>query len=225
PSNILIASDGTPILSDFGLALIMTTSAVRLTQTGTILGTPEYMSPEQCEGQVMTGAADIYSLGVVAYEMLTGRVPFSAATPAAVLIAQIQNTLPPPRKINPNLSPAAETALMKALAKSPADRFLSASEFVRSLAAGPAPVVVTPVARPRPVGFLPRLGGFLVMRLVILSMAIVVLAAVGFGALLVYQGIWGPVANRSHAPPASATSSPSPSPSPIAKGELLFSSK
>jgi serine/threonine protein kinase len=224
PSNILIASDGTPILSDFGLALIMTTSAVRLTQTGTILGTPEYMSPEQCEGDVMTDATDIYSLGVVAYEMLTGRVPFSAATPAAVLIAQIQNKLPPPRQINPTLSTAADTALMKALAKLPADRFHSAAEFVRSLAAGPAQVAVAPPPSPAPLpmpsGSLPRIGGFLVRRLVTLVMAIVVLAVVGFGALFLYQGIYGPAANLPH-----ATASVAPSPSPLVKGPLLYSSK
>ena len=235
PSNILIASDGTPILSDFGLALMMTTSAVRLTESGTILGTPEYMSPEQCEGEVMSGAADIYSLGVVAYEMLTGRVPFSAATPAAVLIAQIQNKLPPPRQINPNLPSAAETALMKALAKSPADRFHTAAEFVRAVAAEPlqsaaTPVLVaaTPAALPRPSGFLPRLGGFLVIRFVTLVMAIIVLAVVGFGSLLVYQRIYGPVANQSHAPPPTTPSiaaSPSPSSSPLAKGRLLYNSK
>jgi serine/threonine protein kinase len=228
PSNILIASDGTPILSDFGLALIMTTSAVRLTQTGTILGTPEYMSPEQCEGEVMTGAADVYSLGVVAYEMLTGRVPFSAATPAAVLIAQIQNKLPPPRQINPNLSTEAETALMKALAKAPADRFHTATELVRSLAAASVTVAATSPALPRPSRALPKVGGFLVMRLLTLVMAIVVLAVVGFGSFLIYQSVYGPVANRSHAPPTtapSAAASPSPSPSPLAKGQLLYSSK
>jgi len=132
PSNVLMASDGTPILSDFGLALMMTTSNKRLTQSGMILGTPEYMSPEQCEGATMTPAADIYSLGVVAYEMLTGRVPFSAATPAAVLIAQIKNELPPPRKSNPNLSAAVEGALLKALAKDPSERFATpAISFTR----------------------------------------------------------------------------------------------
>jgi serine/threonine protein kinase len=220
PSNILIASDGTPILSDFGLALIMTTSAVRLTQTGTILGTPEYMSPEQCEGDVMTAAADIYSLGVVSYQMLTGRVPFSAATPAAVLIAQIQNKLPPPRQINPHLSTAAETALMKALAKSPADRFHTAAEFVRSLAA--THVAVIPANTATPPRVLPRVGGFLVTRLVTLVMAIVVLAVVGFGAFLLYQGV-GQIANRS--PSAAATATPSSVPSPLAKGQLLYSSK
>ena len=224
PSNVLIAQDGTPILGDFGLALMMTTSAVRLTQTGTLLGTPEYMSPEHCEGGVMTGAADIYSLGVVAYEMLTGRVPFLAATPAAVLLAQIQNQLPPPRQINPKLSSTAEAALLKALAKSPADRYRAAGDFVRGLSAEPA-VASTPARQARnraaPIRWI---GSFVLGRLIALVMAVIVLSVVGLGAWFVGKGGYGPVANRS-SPSPTIPASPSPSGSPLAKGALLFNSK
>ncbi|HXM72256.1 MAG TPA: serine/threonine-protein kinase [Candidatus Dormibacteraeota bacterium] len=228
PSNVLMASDGTPILSDFGLALMMTTSNKRLTQSGMILGTPEYMSPEQCEGATMTPAADIYSLGVVAYEMLTGRVPFSAATPAAVLIAQIKNELPPPRKSNPNLSAAVEGALLKALAKDPSERFRNAGDFVHALTAeesiAPIRTAPPPVAASRRRSVTaPAALGFLGSRLVTIVMAIVVLLVAGGGTFLLYQGLYGPVANRSQ-----SASTPTPlaaSPSPLAKGQLLYTSK
>ncbi|HEY8641429.1 MAG TPA: serine/threonine-protein kinase, partial [Candidatus Dormibacteraeota bacterium] len=104
PSNVLLQHDGTPVLSDFGLAKMMMSANKRITQSGMIVGTPEYMSPEQCAGEDLTPATDQYSLAVIAYEALTGRVPFTAATPVAVLMAQMQNALPPPRTINPELS-------------------------------------------------------------------------------------------------------------------------
>src|ERR1700682_2096114 len=84
PSNILLQKDGTPVLADFGLAL-MAGSTRRITATGMVMGTPEYMSPEQAADEPLGPASDRYSLAVVAYQMLTGRVPFDADTPAAVL--------------------------------------------------------------------------------------------------------------------------------------------
>ena len=138
PSNILIARDGSPVLGDFGLAK-MTGTKLRLTRTGMIVGTPEYMAPEQCAGEEPGPAADIYSFAVVAYEMLTGKVPFSAKTPAAVILAQIQSPLPPPHSINPDLTSAVEAALSRGLAKAPEDRPASCAEFVRSLSAAPGP--------------------------------------------------------------------------------------
>ena len=107
PSNILVGLDGTPYLSDFGLARMVGGETERLTATGMVLGTPEYMSPEQCVGAELSNAADIYSLSVIAYEMLTGRVPFRAATPVAVIMAQVHDPLPLPRTINPALPPTA----------------------------------------------------------------------------------------------------------------------
>ncbi|MEA2645312.1 MAG: eukaryotic-like serine/threonine-protein kinase, partial [Chloroflexota bacterium] len=135
PSNVLLTRDGQPMLNDFGLARMMETE-VRITQSPTVMGTPQYMAPEQCEGGDVGPAADIYSFGVMAYEMLTGQVPFSAPTPAAVLMAQIRDPLPPPRSINPALAEGIESALLKALAKNPADRYRSASGFLEALEAG-----------------------------------------------------------------------------------------
>lgn len=135
PQNIMLTREGQPMLNDFGLARMME-SEVRVTQANTVMGTPQYMAPEQCAGSDVGQPADLYSLGVVAYEMLTGRVPFAAATPAAVIMAQIQDPLPPPRSVNPRLSENVERVLLKALAKSPKDRYTSATAFLDALALG-----------------------------------------------------------------------------------------
>jgi len=132
PSNILIHRDGTPVLGDFGLAK-MAGTVRRLTASGTVIGTPEYMSPEQSAGDQIGPASDQYSLAVVAYEMLTGRVPFEADTPAAVLLSHINKAMPPTHELVGELSRHVEDALRKALAKNPLERFASAPEFVVAL--------------------------------------------------------------------------------------------
>jgi serine/threonine-protein kinase len=137
PSNILLARDGTPVLSDFGLARMMASpdqsTARRLTVTGTAVGTPEYMAPEQASEGEAGPAADLYSLAVVLYEMLTGSVPYTAETPLAVLLAHANKPLPLPRERNPKLSEAVQDVLLKGLAKEPADRYRTAGEMVRAL--------------------------------------------------------------------------------------------
>ncbi len=147
PSNILIHRDGTPVLGDFGLAR-MAGSLHRLTSSGTVMGTPEYMSPEQAADEPLGPASDLYSLAVVAYEMLTGRVPFAADTPAATLLAHVTKPLPPTRELKGELSAHLEEVLRKALAKRPEDRFPSAAAFAAALrpAAWPARRGEAPVA-------------------------------------------------------------------------------
>lgn len=132
PSNVLISADGRPVLGDFGLARIFSAST-RLTVSGTTLGTPEYMSPEQAMDAKVGPASDIYSLGVVAYEMLVGNVPFTADTPMAVVLAHIQSPLPLPTERNSRITPEVERVLLKALAKEPDARFATAGEMVRAL--------------------------------------------------------------------------------------------
>jgi serine/threonine protein kinase len=218
PTNILLASDGTPILGDFGLALMMTASQQRLTQSGTILGTPEYMSPEQCEGADVTPSADIYALGVIAYEMLTGRVPFSASTPAAVLVAQIKNVLPSPRQLNPELSSAVELALLKALAKAPADRFRTAGGFVRELGTKESTVSAPASTRPRP-GWAPvvvRGRGLAVASAFVILVALLAAIFVLFRPQL---------PDSVSGPRASPTPAATPSPSPLVKGPLVFQAR
>ncbi len=134
PSNVLVDGRGNCLLTDFGLAKIVEGSA-KFTDTGGILGTPAYMSPEQGRGMPIDGRSDIYSLGVMLYEMATGKPPFDAETPIAIVFKHIQDPLPPPAALNPDLPEAVERVILKALAKDPADRFQTAREMVAALQA------------------------------------------------------------------------------------------
>jgi hypothetical protein len=133
PANILISQSGAPILSDFGIAKILVQSgSTQLTGAGVGIGTPDYMAPEQWTGTA-DARTDIYSLGVVFYQMVTGRLPFSADTPAAVLIKHLRDPLPRPRTFVHDLPEAVEQVLFKALAKEPENRFQTMKEFASTL--------------------------------------------------------------------------------------------
>ncbi len=132
PSNVLVDARRNCLLTDFGIAKIVEGTA-KFTATGGLLGTPAYMSPEQGTGEKVDRRSDIYSLGVILYEMATGRAPFNAETPIAIVIKHINDPLPPPRLINPALPEALERAILKALAKRPDDRYATAADFVRAV--------------------------------------------------------------------------------------------
>ena len=132
PSNVLIDEQGNCLLSDFGLARMADASA-KLTTSGAIMGTPAYMSPEQGAGSKVDHRSDIYSLGIVLYEMVTSRVPYVAETPIAVVFKHIQDALPSARNFNPTLPESIELVLLKALAKRPEDRFQTAEEFIQAI--------------------------------------------------------------------------------------------
>jgi len=131
PSNVLVDARGDVFLTDFGIAKLME-GAAQFTATGAITGTPAYMSPEQAQGEKLDQRSDIYSLGIVLYEMVTGRVPFEAETPLAVILKHMQAPLPLPSSIKPGLSPEIERVLLKALAKDRNDRFAACKEFLNA---------------------------------------------------------------------------------------------
>ena len=130
PSNILLRPDGHAYLGDFGLAKA-TMGAKAVTHSGSMVGTPEYMAPEQSNG-VHDYRSDIYSLGIILYQMLTGRVPFTADSPVAVSLKHIQATPRPPGELNSAISPAIEAVILKALAKDPDERYQQAEELAEA---------------------------------------------------------------------------------------------
>jgi serine/threonine-protein kinase len=134
PSNILLTLNSTPMLSDFGIAKVLEgEETLELTGTGAGIGTPEYMAPEQATSKAVDHRADIYALGTVFYEIVTGRKPYQADTPMAVMIKKATEPLPRPTKLVPNLPDAVERILFKALAKNPADRYDDMGGFAEAL--------------------------------------------------------------------------------------------
>src|SRR5215471_19376486 len=131
PANIMIAKDGTTKITDFGIA--KPTAHEHLTMTGAIVGTPHYMSPEQVQGQTVDGRSDQFSLAVIAYEMLTGEKPYTGEHLTTVVYKIVAEEPSSPRRFNPSLTPAIETALRKGLAKRPDARSRSCQEFVEAL--------------------------------------------------------------------------------------------
>lgn len=132
PSNVLMDRGHWVLLSDFGLAK-MVEGSVQLTGSGVGVGTPTYMAPEQGQGLKVDQRADIYSLGIILYEMVTGQVPYEAETPMAVVVKHITEPLPLPRALNSDLPESVERIIMKALAKNPADRYETAGKMAAAL--------------------------------------------------------------------------------------------
>jgi serine/threonine protein kinase len=134
PANMLLAPGGRALLADFGIACaIADRHDMGLTQNGMGIGTPEYMAPEQARGEVVDRRADVYALGIVLFQVLTGQVPFSDEDGLAIAYKQVYEEPPAPRRLNPAIPPAVEKVILKALAKVPDQRFQTAAEFAEAL--------------------------------------------------------------------------------------------
>jgi tRNA A-37 threonylcarbamoyl transferase component Bud32 len=131
PANVMFSSDGQAILTDFGIAKMINVAG--LTASGSMVGTPAYMAPEQGRGQAGDERADIYSLGVMLYQTLTGLLPFEADTPMGVVLKHINDPLPSPRDARPDLPPGIEHVIRRAMAKDPDHRYQTAADFVADL--------------------------------------------------------------------------------------------
>ena len=131
PSNVLLTNDGLAVLSDFGIAKAAAES--RITQAGTVVGTPEYMSPEQTRGETLDGRSDLYSLGIVLYEMLTGQVPFRGEAPAAVLYKQVHEQPLAASHLRANIPTEVNRVILRALEKDKNQRCASGQELSAAL--------------------------------------------------------------------------------------------
>ncbi|HET9196732.1 MAG TPA: PASTA domain-containing protein [Solirubrobacterales bacterium] len=130
PQNVIVDEEGKAVVTDFGIARA---GVSEITQTGSVMGTPQYLSPEQAQGFEVTPVSDLYSIGVILYEALTRRVPFEADSAVAIAMKQVAETPQRPSSINPQVSPALDAAVMRALEKEPGQRFQSADAFIAAL--------------------------------------------------------------------------------------------
>ncbi|MDP9119330.1 MAG: Stk1 family PASTA domain-containing Ser/Thr kinase [Actinomycetota bacterium] len=167
PANIMITRDGKVLVMDFGIARLIS-GPETAPQTSAVMGTASYLSPEQAQGQSVDARTDIYSLGVVLYEMLTGRPPFTGDSPMAIAYKQVNATPEPPSSVNPQVPPEQDAVVMRALSKNPTNRYQTGQEFADDLerARTGGQVLATPllpasgeatqvISRPQPTSVLP----------------------------------------------------------------------
>src|SRR3954465_2617919 len=138
PHNVIVGDDGRLKVTDFGIARA---GASEMTETGSIMGTAAYLSPEQAQGQRVGAPSDLYSIGVIVYEMLTGRVPFAGESAGWIALKHVSEEPPPLRQLRPDVHPRLEQAVGRALLKDPAQRYASADEFIAALEQARAAIV------------------------------------------------------------------------------------
>ncbi|ANE47483.1 serine/threonine protein kinase [Paenibacillus swuensis] len=131
PHNILIGKNGRVKVTDFGIARAVTSSTI--TQTGSVIGSVHYFSPEHAKGVVTGEKSDLYSLGIVLYQMLTARLPFLGESPISVALKHLQEQLEEPRRVNPSIPQSVENVILKAMRKNPEERYQSATEMLKDL--------------------------------------------------------------------------------------------
>jgi serine/threonine-protein kinase len=156
PGNFLFHADGRLVLADFGIAHMVREDGspdTTLTGTGQFLGSPEYMAPEMVYGEPVDPRTDVYELGIVLFQMLSGRVPFQGSSPFMIATKHVQETAPLLYQLNPAIPPAVDMVVRKAIAKQPADRYISAGELARALRAAiitPASISIEPLPNSSP---------------------------------------------------------------------------
>src|SRR4051812_44309998 len=155
PHNVIVDAEGRAKVTDFGIAKA---GASDMTQTGSIMGTAQYLSPEQAQGHAVSAQSDIYSVGIILYEMLTGRVPFEGESAVTIALKQVSEQPVPPSQLNPAVTPALEAAVMRALEKDPAQRYPDADAFIAALQGQDVPptemtaIAAAPPPPPPPAG-------------------------------------------------------------------------
>ncbi len=133
PSNILMPQEDWPLLADFGLVKARAVTESSLTETGLVMGTPAYMSPEQANGEPVDARTDMYALGIIIFEMITGRLPFEHKNPNMVMVAHVSEPMPAPTEINPECPPLLEKVILRATRKSPDNRYPNMEAMVTAL--------------------------------------------------------------------------------------------
>src|SRR5687768_10489392 len=144
PHNVMLDDAGNAKVTDFGIARA---GASEMTEAGSIMGTAQYLSPEQAQGHPATAQSDIYSMGIVLYEMLTGRLPFDGESAVAIAVQHLNDEPAPIRSLRPDVAPELEAAVMRALAKDPAARWAGADEFIRALEAARGSLAAQPLGQ------------------------------------------------------------------------------
>ncbi len=158
PQNVIVDDEGRAKVTDFGIARA---GASDMTQTGSIMGTAQYLSPEQAQGHAVNARSDLYSIGIILYELLTGRVPFDAESAVTVALKQVSEMPIAPRRINPAVPPELEAIVLRAIAKDPAERFDDADGFIAALetAASRIPTLAAMAAAEAAAASLPATAG------------------------------------------------------------------
>jgi predicted Ser/Thr protein kinase len=222
PSNILFDRRDNPYISDFGIAKLTQAQAGNVTGSA-IIGTPAYMAPEQAQGSEIDGRTDIYSLGIILYEMLTGKQPYEADTPMAVAIKHITDPVPRILNANPNLPTGMDAIIQKAMAKDKSDRYPSAVDLTNALRdiqrntatqmqTRVAPPVLATVVSKKPNTVPPEAPAVSKKALNPLVVVLPILAVMilGAGGFFVFNGINNPKATETPVAPATSTSLPLP---------------
>jgi eukaryotic-like serine/threonine-protein kinase len=182
PHNVIVDDEGRAKVTDFGIARA---GASDMTETGSIMGTAQYLSPEQAQGHPVDARADLYSIGIVLYELLTGAPPFDAESPVTIALKQVSEEPVPAMQRNPAVSPALDAVVMRALRKDPAARFQNADEFIAALESAMAGGYVETVAVAEdPVAALEEEDRRNLGRIAVIALVVLALAALAIGAWL-----------------------------------------